>query len=159
MEVGGEIHTPHPSFEVSCCQDEEKQLITFWISPRSGEAFASSLGGFSCSWIDEVGCRINKQHKQLWSYPLEFRLYACSGNLEKTCHILMSLEGNIILDCNQAPECVCWRSWETGYQQRTAVQSLLEKDISEHRCGEYLFWKEWLHPATPWTLIAVVSFV
>ncbi|RMC00198.1 hypothetical protein DUI87_22800 [Hirundo rustica rustica] len=41
------------------------------------------------------------------------------------------------------------RSWETGYQQRTAVQSLLEKGISEQRCGEYLFWKEWLHPATP----------
>lgn len=158
--VGGENHSEHPSFEVSYCQDEEKQLITFWMSPRSGEAFTSPVLEHH-PWVGSLQLNRWGEAQQTeqgpWSCPLDFRLCACIGNLEKACHILMSLEGNIILDCNQVPECVCWRSWETGYQQRTAVQFLLEKGISEQIRGEYLFWKEWLCPATPWTLIAVVS--
>lgn len=128
-----------------------------WRGSHISSTEASSLGGLSCSRIGEVGCMLNKQHKGYGVCPLDFRLCACIGSLEKNCHILTSLEGNIILGCNQVSECVCRRSWETGYQQGTAVQSLLEKDISEQRCGEYLFWKEWFHPDTPWTSIAVVS--
>lgn len=120
---------------------------------------ASSFSGFSCSQIGVMCCRLHKQHK---SYGVVLWTSGCLHILvtwKKTSHILTSLAGNVILACIQVPGCVCWRSWETGYQQRTAVQCLLEKDVSEHRWPEYLFQKEWLHPATPWTLTAMVKLL
>lgn len=41
MEAGEESHNAHLPFEISYCQDEEKQLITFWIPLRSVETFTA----------------------------------------------------------------------------------------------------------------------
>lgn len=50
-------------FEVSCCQDEERQLMTFWISPRSVEAFtAPVVEHHPLVGSPLMGCRLDKQH-------------------------------------------------------------------------------------------------